>query len=115
MTTLRDGRARTGINNPTLKLDVGHRRRVSGGPSGTAGIFFNGSTGADRGFTGLFDDNHVGFWGASAGWGFLMNVINGNVGIGTVPTRPLDVRADSGGIKLGLEGNGGGQLILANN
>lgn len=39
---------------------------------------------------------------------------NGAVGIGTTaPTRTLDVRAS--GIKLGLEANGGGQLILANN
>lgn len=42
-------------------------------------------------------------------------VINssGFVGIGTPPTRTLDVKAT--GIKLGLEANGGGQLILANN
>jgi hypothetical protein len=37
----------------------------------------------------------------------------GFVGIGTKPTRTLDVKGT--GIKLGLEGNGGGQLILANN
>lgn len=40
---------------------------------------------------------------------------SGNVGIGVNnPGYSLDVRA-SRGIKLGLEGNGGGQLILANN
>jgi hypothetical protein len=39
---------------------------------------------------------------------------NGNVGIGTPnPGYTLDVKGI--GIKLGLEGNGGGQLILANN
>jgi hypothetical protein len=38
---------------------------------------------------------------------------SGFVGIGTQPTRTLDVKAT--GIKLGLEANGGGQLILANN
>ncbi|WP_054773724.1 hypothetical protein [Methylogaea oryzae] len=38
----------------------------------------------------------------------------GNVGIGTItPSRSFDVKANA--IKLGLEGNGGGQLILANN
>lgn len=40
---------------------------------------------------------------------------NGNVGIGTTnPIGTLDVRSN-GIIKLGLEGNGGGQLILSNN
>lgn len=39
---------------------------------------------------------------------------DGNVGIGTAtPAHKLDVSAKS--IKLGLEGNGGGQLILTNN
>jgi hypothetical protein len=39
---------------------------------------------------------------------------NGDVGIGTMtPAHDLDVRA--GSIKLGLEENGGGRLILANN
>ncbi len=109
------GNVGIGSTNPTLKLDVGDRMRVRGGATGTAGIFFTGSAGTDRGFTGLFDDNHVGFWGANAGWAVLMNVVNGNVGIGTTPTRPLDVKAGSGGIKLGLEGTGGGQLIITNN
>ncbi len=36
----------------------------------------------------------------------------GNVGIGTNPTRPFDVKSNNG-IKLGLEGSGGGMLILA--
>jgi hypothetical protein len=41
--------------------------------------------------------------------------IDSNVGIGTsTPTCKLDVKATDR-IKLGLEGNGGGQLILANN
>ena len=41
--------------------------------------------------------------------------LTGNVGIGTTsPQYALDVHA-SGPIKLGLEGNGGGQLVLANN
>jgi hypothetical protein len=40
---------------------------------------------------------------------------NGNVGIGTAsPDYTLDVKSTRG-IKLGLEGNGGGQLILGNN
>jgi hypothetical protein len=38
---------------------------------------------------------------------------NGNVGIGTIPTRQFDVKS-SGSIKLGMEGNGGGQLIITN-
>lgn len=47
--------------------------------------------------------------GSSVSW------FTGNVGIGTsAPRFGLDVRA-SGPIKLGLEGSGGGQLILSNN
>jgi hypothetical protein len=38
----------------------------------------------------------------------------GNVGIGTNPTRPFDVKSNNG-IKLGLEGSGGGILIIGNN
>ncbi len=39
----------------------------------------------------------------------------GNLGVGTTaPQHGLDVKTDKG-IKLGLEGNGGGQLVLANN
>jgi hypothetical protein len=38
----------------------------------------------------------------------------GNVGIGTNPTRALDVRS-ANGIKLGCEGSGGGMLIIGNN
>ena len=44
-----------------------------------------------------------------------LTVVNGNVGIGTMtPTCALDVRSRNA-IKLGLEGNGGGQLIITSN
>ncbi|HKQ74172.1 MAG TPA: hypothetical protein VJ810_10770 [Blastocatellia bacterium] len=110
-----NGNVGIGVKDATLKLDVGDRMRVRGGASGPAGLFFTNSEGVDLGLAGLADDNHVGFWGLKSGWGLLMNVTNGYVGIGTAPSRPLDVKAASGGIKLGLEGSGGGQLILGNN
>ena len=39
------------------------------------------------------DDNNIGLYGSGgAGWGMVMNVLNGRVGIGTVtPTYKLDV------------------------
>jgi hypothetical protein len=47
--------------------------------------------------------------------GSATSFFTGNVGIGNAsPQYALDVRA-TGAIKLGLEGNGGGQLVLANN
>ncbi|HKX33305.1 MAG TPA: hypothetical protein VJ302_36850, partial [Blastocatellia bacterium] len=50
-----------------------------------------------------------------SGWDKMAVTPAGNVGIGTTaPAYKLDVVADNA-IKLGLEGNGGGRLILANN
>lgn len=52
--------------------------------------------------------------GRDMAWGAIGQVVlNGNVGIGTSPAYTLDVKAKV--IKLGLEANGGGQLIVSNN
>jgi hypothetical protein len=59
-------------------LDVNGRMRVRHKGGATAGIFFNGSTGSERGFVGMQDDNNIGFYGnAGAGWGLTMNLQNG--------------------------------------
>jgi hypothetical protein len=46
-----------------------------------------------RSFFGTLNDDHVGIYGnGGAGWNFVMNVENGNTGIGTsAPTAKLDV------------------------
>lgn len=104
-----------GLAPSDMVLDVASRMRVRMGGTPSAGIWMNQNAAGDRAFVGMSDDDHVGLWGnQGVGWGFVMHTTSGNVGIGTAaPLRTLDVRAT--GIKLGLEANGGGQLILANN
>ncbi|MCS7161856.1 MAG: tail fiber domain-containing protein, partial [Bacteroidia bacterium] len=76
-----------GVTTPAYRLDVGDRMRVRQGSAGTAGIWFyqSGPPAADRAFVGMANNDYVGFWGnAGAQWGLVMNVTNGNVGIGTL-------------------------------
>ncbi len=65
----------------------------------TAGIWMDGPTLSTRSFIGTINDDHTGLWGSGgAGWNIAMNVINGNVGIGTsAPTARLDI---SGTLRL---------------
>jgi len=83
---------------PGLKLDVADRMRVRQGNSPSAGIWFyqKAPDDHDRGFVGMADDNHVGFWGnTGAGWGLVMDTGSGNVGIGTSePQATLHVNGD---------------------
>src|SRR5688500_4686880 len=40
----------------------------------------------------MYNDNHVGIYSElGAAWNFLMNLTNGNIGIGTTPTQKLHV------------------------
>jgi hypothetical protein len=93
------GKIGIGTDAPGFALDVADRMRVRQGASGTAGIwFFQTNTNADQAFVGMASDNQVGFFGnGGAGWGFVMNATNGNVGVGTTaPTMKLDVQGDFG-------------------
>ncbi len=83
-----------GTTSPAYQLDVADRMRVRQGYAGTAGIWFYQTTpAADKAFVGMVNDNQVGFYGSSgAGWGMVMNVSSGAVGIGTTsPDQLLSV------------------------
>ena len=83
-----------GTTSPGYPLDVAGagRMRVRQGTNGTAGIFLYQTTPGDIGFVGAVNDNDMGFWGSSVGWGLIMNKTTGNVGIGTTtPSTKLDV------------------------
>src|SRR5207253_912121 len=98
-TSFLGGKVGIGTDAPAYKLDVSERMRVRQGPSASAGIWFaRGALNTDRGFVGMASDDQIGFWGnGGASWGCVMDVNNGNVGIGTTnPAIRLDVRGDIG-------------------
>jgi hypothetical protein len=78
-------------------LDVNGRVRIRHKGGATAGIFFNGSTGSERGFVGLQDDNNIGFYGnGDVGWGLTMNLQNGSLRINGSPGVYGQVLASNG-------------------
>ena len=102
-----DGKVGIGVPSPAFKLEVSDQIRLrSGGVGSNAGLWLTGPSGNDRAFMGLVSEDQVGFWGGGGrSWGILMDVNNGNVGIGTgtvSPGRALEVSAvDSNtGIKI---------------
>lgn len=91
-----NGNVGIGEPSPAYKLDLKGRMRIQHNPGATAGIYFDGNTEPTRSFIGTFDDDYVGMFGSGgAGWGFVMNVENGNTGLGTTaPTARLDVNGN---------------------
>lgn len=95
-------------------LDVGRRMRVRQGGDGSAGIWFyqNGRMihdrqrilfigRGDRGFVGMQDDNHIGFWGNDgAGWSLAMNIRSGNVVVGGSLTVNGPIFKNGGGFRI---------------
>ena len=104
------GNVGIGTTSPSFKLDVADRIRLAEGASGSAGLWFRQSPN-DRAFLGLLNNDYFGAFGAGSSWGLVMNVNNGNVGVGTTtPGARLDVNGNmnvsgvisaSGGITTG--------------
>ncbi len=96
LTIASTGAVGIGNVNPGFALDVQGRSRIRAG-GGSAGIWYNNAANNDlRAFTGMYNDDNVGFYGPVSGWGFVMNVNNGNVGIGTIsPSNKLEVNGQA--------------------
>ena len=72
-----------GNYNPAYKLDITGTLRLQLSNS-TAGFWLDGTTMPTRSFIGTLNDSHFGIYGnGGAGWNFLVNNNNNNVGIGT--------------------------------
>lgn len=102
-----------GTSSPTYKLDlVGRMRFQHTGGSVTAGAWFDGINQQTRSFIGTLDDNYVGIYGnGGAGWNLVMNVNNGNTGVGTsAPTARLDV---NGSIRMRGESPAKGSSLVS--
>ena len=74
-----DGSASIQIDNGRLKL----KGNLSNGNA--HGIMFTNNAGsADRGFIGMYDDNTMGYYGSGGtGWGYLWDVNDGSLRLGT--------------------------------
>lgn len=72
------------VTNPASALDVGGRLRVRQDAVNAAGIWLAQTNLVnDRALMGMNGDGYVGFYGnMGGGWGFLVNVTNGNIGVG---------------------------------
>ncbi|MGE3181311.1 MAG: hypothetical protein AB7N71_06755 [Phycisphaerae bacterium] len=109
MTLNEDGYLGLGVTDPEFPLDVKGRARIrqlNSSLGTSAGIWlWQTVPGADRAFVGMQTDDQVGFYGVDGvGWGFVMNRISGNVGIGTTaPAAKLHV---NGGTDSSIGGGG---------
>ncbi len=126
ITIATNGYVGVGLNGdmPGYPIDIGGRIRLMHS-NNTAGIYFDGTTLPTRSFFGTYSDDYVGWYGSGIGWNLLMNVVNGNTGIGTAsPTARLDLngsfRYRDAGAKTGailasddVSGNAGWQAPVA--
>jgi hypothetical protein len=82
-------------SNPAFALDIKGRMRLRHeGPTDdvTSGIWFDGVSQTQRSFLGTLNNTHMGIFGIGVGWNLIMNVTNGNTGIGTeTPNSRLQV------------------------
>ncbi|MBK8372884.1 MAG: hypothetical protein IPL20_16365 [Saprospiraceae bacterium] len=92
VTTFNAQNAGIGNYNPAYKLDITGTLRLQHSNS-TAGFWLDGTTMPTRSFIGTLNDSHFGIYGnGGAGWNFLVNNNNNNVGIGTsAPLFRLDI------------------------
>ncbi len=105
------GNVGIGTTTPLQKLDIAQGRlRFSGdqSPALVQGIEFTNAAGTVlNGFVGKFNDSTIGLFGyTGAGWRFLFNNTNGNIGLqgNTNPRAPLSF-ASVNGSKIALFGN----------
>jgi hypothetical protein len=84
-----------GTPSPAFKIDVNGRMRIQQDTS-SAGIWFDGTSLPARSLFGTYNNDYTGIYGnGGAGWAFLMNVNNGNIGIGiNNPTAKLDINGN---------------------
>ena len=120
------GLGNVGIGTPYMpnrKLEI-YRGRIllTGAQDAANGIhpgieFSNDAGSALRGFIGMASDNYIGFYGyAGAGFGMVMNVANGNVGIGTnTPANKLSVNGDIRSREVTVETINWPDYVFANN
>ncbi len=115
-----NGNVMIGVPSTSLKVDISDRVRLRQGPNGSAGMWlFQTAPNADRAFIGMANDNTVGLWGnGGIGWGFLMDVTNGDLDVrGEInsprfrATTVMNVRP--GGLPLSAQfTSAGGTLLL---
>lgn len=91
----KNGKVGIGNITPEYNLDIANRVRIrSGGDITTsAGLWLNkNDNSALAGFMGIDDFNNVGFYGATSGWSFVVNTVNGNATLKGTLTQNSDAR-----------------------